>query len=117
MPAYNSNEDEDLYGNGPSTATAEPEETPETEGGEDEQSTQYDEASGTEAVVPKALLAGKDFKPGDEMVVVIKSIHDDEVVIAYAPEKGGEESGGGEEGGGGYDGGSSNPGGGGDMMY
>lgn len=50
------------------------------------------------AILPKSILAGKDFKPGEEVVLKIVEIHDDEVVVEYAPEKGGE----GEEGGGGY---------------
>ena len=45
---------------------------------------------GETAIIPKSLLAGKDFKPGEEMVVKIVGIHGDKVEIAYAPEKGGE---------------------------
>lgn len=42
------------------------------------------------AILPKSILAGKDFKPGEEVVLKIVEIHDDEVVVEYAPEKGGE---------------------------
>lgn len=50
-------------------------------------------SEGQTAVLPKAFLQGKDFKPGDEMVVLIKAIHGDRVEVAYAPEKGAEEEG------------------------
>ena len=47
---------------------------------------------GMVATLPKSILAGKDFKPGDEIVLKIDSIHEDEVVVSYAQEKGKEES-------------------------
>lgn len=53
---------------------------------------------GQSAVLPKSILAGKEFKPGDEVVLRIDSIHGDEVMVSYAPEKGGDDSMG-EEGG------------------
>lgn len=43
------------------------------------------------AVIPKALLAGKEFKPGEEIIFKIVSIHDDEVEIAYATGEGDKE--------------------------
>ncbi len=45
------------------------------------------------ALIPKSLLAGKEFNPGDELVLKIKAIHGDEVEVEYAaePEKGGSE--------------------------
>lgn len=39
------------------------------------------------ATIPKALLAGKEFKPGDEIVLKIVSIGEDDAVVEYAPEK------------------------------
>ena len=36
------------------------------------------------ALVPKSLLAGKDFKPGEEIVFKIVHLYDDEVEIEYA---------------------------------
>jgi len=39
------------------------------------------------ALIPKSLLAGKDFKPGDEIVFKIVHLYDDEAEIAYATEK------------------------------
>lgn len=41
-------------------------------------------------LLPKSILMGKDFKPGDEIVLKIDAIHDDEVEVSYASEKGGE---------------------------
>lgn len=39
---------------------------------------------GETAVLPKSILAGKDFKPGEEVVLKIVAIHDDSVEVAYA---------------------------------
>lgn len=44
------------------------------------------------AVLPKSILAGKDFKPGEEVVLKIVAIHDNDVEVEYAPEKGSEET-------------------------
>lgn len=44
-------------------------------------------------LLPKSILMGKDFKPGDEIVLKIDAIHDDEVEVSYAPEKGSEGDG------------------------
>src|SRR5437660_10334777 len=49
------------------------------------------EGSEETALIPKSLLSGTDFKPGDEIVFQIKAIHEKDVMIAYAPEKGKEE--------------------------
>lgn len=44
------------------------------------------------ALIPKALLAGKEFNVGDEVVLKITAMHGDSVQVEYAPEKGkGEE--------------------------
>ena len=43
-------------------------------------------------ILPKEILAGKDFKPGEEIVLKIVAIHDNDVEVAYASDKGeGEE--------------------------
>jgi hypothetical protein len=47
-------------------------------------------------LLPKSILMGKDFKPGEEIVLKIEAIHDDEVEVSYAT---GEEGKGGDEGG------------------
>lgn len=49
-------------------------------------------------LLPKSILAGKHFEPGDEIVLRITRIMDDQVEVAYAPEKKSDE-GEGEEGG------------------
>lgn len=50
---------------------------------------------GTEetGLLPKSLMAGKDFKPGDEIMLKITAIHEKDFEVEYAPEKeeGGEE--------------------------
>jgi hypothetical protein len=52
---------------------------------------------GETAVLPKSILAGKEFKPGEEVVLKIVAIHDDSVEVKYASESGDEHSEGGEE--------------------
>lgn len=42
------------------------------------------------ALIPKSLLAGKEFKPGEEIVLEIVKMHGDEVEVRYAKEKGGD---------------------------
>lgn len=52
------------------------------------------------AVIPKALLAGKKFNVGDEVIMKIKGFQGDEVVIAYSygdEKEGDKEEGGGED--------------------
>lgn len=68
---------EDLYndlGEGQESTTPAPPMEGATEGGET-------------ALIPKSLLAGKEFKPGEEVVLKIVHIFDDEVEVQYAPEK------------------------------
>lgn len=52
---------------------------------------QQDDA--TEAVLPKAILAGKEFNVGDEVVLTVTGIHDDQISVKYATSKA-DESGG-----------------------
>ncbi len=48
-------------------------------------------AEGQTAILPKSILAGKDFKPGEEIVLKITAIHDNDVEVEYASEGGKEE--------------------------
>lgn len=43
-------------------------------------------------LIPKSLLAGKKFNPGDEVVLKIVADHGDEIEVEYAPAKPGDES-------------------------
>lgn len=43
-------------------------------------------------LIPKSLLAGKKFNPGDEVVLQIVADHGDQVEVKYAPEKPGADS-------------------------
>lgn len=43
------------------------------------------------ALLDKSVLGGKEFNVGDEVVLKIVAMHDNEVEVAYAPEKGKEE--------------------------
>lgn len=49
------------------------------------------EAEEPTALLPKSILAGKKFDPGDEVVLKIVAMHGDEVEVEYATEKPGEE--------------------------
>lgn len=53
-------------------------------------------------ILPKALMAGKDFKVGEEIVLKITAIHDNDFEVEYSYDEGsekgeGEGGGGGEE--------------------
>ena len=74
---------------------------------------QESESKGGEqtAILPKSILAGKEFKPGEEVVLKIVAIHDNDVEVEYASEEGSKEEEAGEtpeqemaeqKGGGGY---------------
>lgn len=65
-------------------------------GGEDPSEPKAEETESPRGLLPKSILMGKDFKPGDEIVLKIDAIHDDEVEVSYATEKkkeGGETGG------------------------
>lgn len=47
-------------------------------------------------LLPKSILAGKDFQPGEEIVLKIVRIMDDQVEVSYAPEKESKDEGPGE---------------------
>lgn len=68
---------EDLYG---SDADA----MPKDEGDESEEAEHSDSE---EAILPKSILAGKEFKVGDEVVLKITAMHDDRISVKYAPAK------------------------------
>lgn len=53
------------------------------EGGEDEST----------AILPKSILMGKEFEPGDELVLRIVRMHENEIEVTYASEETGEEEG------------------------
>lgn len=74
MPAYNNTGGDNMYSDDP-------------EQGSEPKSPQKDEEySGETTLVPSSLCPG--MKVGDEMVVKIVRIMDDQYEIAYAPEKG-----------------------------
>lgn len=50
-----------------------------------------DADEGETALLPKSILAGKDFKPGEEVVLKIVRMYEDEIEVEYAHDKG-EES-------------------------
>ncbi len=60
------------------------EETAPTGGAEDKE-TKEDMGEAT-ALLPKTVLGGKEFKPGEEVVLKIVHVYEDEVEVAYATE-------------------------------
>lgn len=68
-------------------------EAPEPQMPEQEPEPTEGESDSETAVLPKSILAGKTFKPGEEIVLKIESIQDDSVVVSYATGKGGEDEG------------------------
>jgi hypothetical protein len=74
---------EDLYSNdmgGDAGAPAEPkDQKPDAE-----EDTRGDDQ---EAILPRTILAGKDFNVGDELVLEVTAIRDNEVSVKYAPAK------------------------------
>ena len=45
---------------------------------------------GETALLPKSILAGKEFHPGDEVVLRIVEMYEDQVAVQYAPAKEGD---------------------------
>lgn len=56
---------------------------PDSEGTEKETAPK-EETDSPRGLLPKSILAGKDFKPGEEIVLKIVAIHDDEVEVEYS---------------------------------
>lgn len=65
-------------------------EAPKTGGAEDTE-TEEDMGEAT-ALLPKSVLGGKEFKPGEEVVLKIVHIYEDEVEVEYATGEEGEET-------------------------
>lgn len=70
-------------------ADAGPAETPEPQEPHDEKTEGEGEAQTAE--LPKTVLGGKDFKPGEEVVLEIVDVRENSVLVKYASEKGGEK--------------------------
>ena len=66
---------------------ADDEAAPSTAQGGEKEETEGKEDDGTSALLPKSILMGKEFKPGDEVVLKIDHIYDDEIQVSYATEK------------------------------
>ena len=44
-------------------------------------------SEGQTAILPKSILGGKEFKPGEEVMLKIVALHDNDVEVEYAPKK------------------------------
>lgn len=58
---------------------------------------EMDEGDEKTAMLPKSVTGGKDFQVGDEIVLEVVAVHEDELQVKYATEKGGKEEGEGKE--------------------
>ena len=86
MADYSSNPGpDDNYGDAAMPASADEKEP------HDDSKEEMDESP--KGLLPKSILMGKEFKPGDEIVLKIDAIHNDEVEVSYATGKGDEGKG------------------------
>lgn len=75
-------------------ATAEPT-TPEAPAAETEEAPEKEQADESQtAELPKSVLGGKEFKPGEEVVLEVVQVMENSVLVKYASEKSEEEYGG-----------------------
>lgn len=77
---------EDYYSDGPEAGGGDVQAPPEHQGEGEGQADESEHENEPTALLPKSILAGKEFKPGDEVVLRILAIHDDEVEVAYSYE-------------------------------
>lgn len=56
-----------------------------------------DEGEGQTALLPRSILAGKTFKPGDELVLKVDEIRGEEIVVSYASSSDHKDGGGMDE--------------------
>lgn len=71
---------EDYYGDAAPPASTAPEAK-----AEPQEETSSDSQT---AELPKSVLGGKEFKPGEEVVLEIVQVNEDSVIVKYATEKG-----------------------------
>lgn len=77
---------EDLYSDAAPAAPAEAEPTA-AEPEEQKEETSDNEAT---AELPKSVLGGKEFKPGEEVVLQVVQVMENSVLVKYASEEGGK---------------------------
>jgi hypothetical protein len=78
---------DDMYGGGPGPAQDPDMASDEAQDkGETKDEKTEEEGAGESAMLPKSILAGKTFNPGDELVLKVVAIHGDEVEVEYAKE-------------------------------
>lgn len=77
---------QDYYSDNPGDAEAKASAGPDTP----KPAERKDADEGETALLPKSILAGKEFKVGEEVVLKIVRMYEDEVEVEYAKEKGGE---------------------------
>lgn len=63
---------------------------PLTETDETKPEQEMEKEGGATALLPKSVLGGKDFQPGEEVVLKVVKVHEDEVEVEYATGEKGE---------------------------
>lgn len=83
---------DEMYGGGPGPAQDGDMAADEAQDrGETHDEKTEEEGAGESAMLPKSILAGKDFNPGDELVLKVVALHGDEVEVEYAKSEGGDK--------------------------
>lgn len=82
-------EDDEMYGGGSESGPGraqdpDKKEDEDQDKGETTDEKSEDEGAGESAMLPKSILAGKHFDPGDEVVLKVVAIHGDEVEVEYS---------------------------------
>lgn len=80
------------YNDGPAE-----DEMPPKSSDQEEPKEEMNEGDEKTAMLPKSVTGGKDFQVGDEIVLEVVAVHQDELQVKYASEKGGKEEDEGEE--------------------
>lgn len=74
------------YNDGPDES-----EMPPKSSDQEEPKEEMDEGDEKTAMLPKSVTGGKDFQVGDEIVLEVVAVHEDDLQVKYASEKGGKE--------------------------
>lgn len=53
-----------------------------------------EKGKGATGILPKTLMGGKDFKPGEEIVLKVVAVHENDFEVEYAHDEGEHEEGG-----------------------
>lgn len=78
----------DMYSDASDTQAPPATESPMPEAAAPEAEPEATPEEGATAEIPRSVLGGKDFKPGEEVVLEVVQVNENSVVVKYASEKG-----------------------------